>query len=191
MELFGHLWLPILLSSVIVFVASSIMHMVIPIHKGDYKRLPGEDKITAAMRAEGVTPGSYMVPYPAECKSMKDFQSPEMIEKYKQGPVGQFIVIPSGAPNMGKSMMQWFLFSVLVSIFAGYIGMITLGWGGSYHQVFRITGTVAILGYAVGNIPDSIWKGQRWGITMKFVFDGVVYGLLTAGTFGWLWPEGM
>lgn len=191
MELFGHLWLPILLSSVIVFIASSIMHMVLPLHKGDYKRLPGEDKITAAMRDAGVTPGSYMVPYPAECKSMKDFQTPEMIEKYKQGPVGQFTVVSPGPPAMGKSLLHWFLFSVLISIFVGYIGMITLGWGVSYHQVFRITGTVAILGYAVSSIPDSIWRGQSWGITAKFVFDGVIYGLLTAGVFGWLWPQGM
>lgn len=191
MELFGNLWLPILLSSVLVFIASSILHMVLPVHKKDYKRLPGQDKITAVMREQGVTPGTYMIPYPTECKSMKDWQTPEMIENFKKGPVGQFIVVPSGPPNMGKSLSQWFLFSLLVSIFAGYIGMITLGWGVPYQRVFRITGTVAILGYAVSSIPESIWKGQSWGITAKFVFDGIVYGLLTAGTFGWLWPEGM
>ena len=37
------LWLPILLSAVFVFIASSIFHMVIPLHKGDYKKLSGED----------------------------------------------------------------------------------------------------------------------------------------------------
>jgi hypothetical protein len=191
MEHLSQLWLPILLSSVFVFIVSSIIHMVLPLHKGDYKRLPGEEKITAAMRAEGVTPGSYMLPYPAECRSMKDFQTPEMIERYRQGPVGQLILIPNGPPNMGKSLALWFLFSVIISIFAGYIGMITMGWGQPYHMVFRVTGTVAILGYAVSAMPDSIWRGQSWGITFKFIFDGIIYGLVTAGTFGWLWPQGM
>jgi hypothetical protein len=191
MELIGHLWLPILLSSVFVFIVSSIVHMVLPIHKGDYKRLPGEDKITAEMRAQGVTAGSYMVPYPAECKSMKDFQTPEMIEKYKQGPVGQVILIPNGSPAMGKSLVLWFLFSVVVSGFAAYLGYLALGWGAPYRAVFRVTGTAAILGYAVSSLPDSIWRGQRWGITLKFVIDGIVYGLVTAGTFGWLGPEAM
>ncbi len=61
--------------------------------------------------------------------------------------------------------------------------------GADYMAVFRFTGTVAILAYAVCAVPDSIWKGQRWSVTIKFVFDGVVYGLATAGTFAWLWPD--
>ena len=39
------LWLPILLSAVIVFVASSIIHMVLPVHRGDYRKLPEEDRV--------------------------------------------------------------------------------------------------------------------------------------------------
>jgi len=26
-------------------------------------------------------------------------------------------------------------------------------------------------------------------MTIKEVVDGLIYGLLTAGTFGWLWPR--
>jgi hypothetical protein len=191
MEILSHLWLPILLSSVFVFILSSIMHMVLPTHKGDYKRLPGEEKITAEMRAQGVTPGMYMFPMPAQMTSMKDCQTPEMIEKFKQGPVGQLAVLPSGPPTMGKALVQWFLFCVLVSLFAGYLGYLALGWSGTYGQVFRVTGTAAILGFAVSAIPDSIWHGQSWGVTFKFLIDGVIYGLVSAGTFGWLWPGRM
>jgi len=191
MEILGHLWLPILLSSVFVFIVSSLLHMVIPIHKGDYKRLPGEEKIAAEMRAQGVTPGMYMLPMPAQMNSMKDCQTPEMIEKFKQGPVGQIAIVPSGPPAMGKSLVQWFLFSVVVSGFAAYLGYLALGWGAPYRAVFRVIGTAAILGYAVSSIPDSIWRGQSWGTTFKFIIDGIIYGLVTAGTFGWLWPEAM
>src|SRR6266851_8791731 len=38
------LWLPIVLSAVIVFVASSIMYMLLPYHRSDYRKLPEEDK---------------------------------------------------------------------------------------------------------------------------------------------------
>ena len=48
---------------------------------------------------------------------------------------------------------------------------------------------VAFLGYAVPPIVDSIWKSQRWSVTGKFIFDGVLYALVTAGSFAWLWPE--
>src|SRR5437870_11707145 len=78
------LWIPILLSAVIVFVASSIIHMVLPYHRSDYKKLPDEDKVTAALRSAGVTRGMYVFPY---C-THKEMKSPEILEKQKQGPVG-------------------------------------------------------------------------------------------------------
>jgi len=180
------LWLPILLSAVFVFVVSSILHMLLPIHKGDYKKLSGEEKVLGTMRAQGVQPGEYMFP---STGSMKEMSSPEMIEKYKLGPVGLMTVLPSGVPTMTKSLIQWFFFSVIISVFAAYIATIGLKAGAEYMTVFRVTGTVAILGYAFNHISNSIWKGQRWIVTLKFIFDGVVYGLVTAGTFGWLWPD--
>jgi hypothetical protein len=180
------LWLAILLSAVFVFVASSILHMLLPIHKGDLKKLPGEAEVLEAMRNQGVQPGDYMFPCPA---SMKDCGSPEMVEKFKQGPVGNMTVVASGPPSMGKSLVQWFLYCVLISFFAAYITTFSLEPGAHYLKVFRLTGTVAVVGYAFGSITNSIWKGTSWWVTLKFIFDGVIYGLLTAGTFGWLWPH--
>jgi len=57
------LWLPILLSAVIVFVASFIMHMLLPYHRSDYKPLPGEDKVLATPRAAGLKRGLYLFPF--------------------------------------------------------------------------------------------------------------------------------
>lgn len=185
MDFLTELWLPILLSSVFVFIVSSIMHVVLPIHKGDYKKLPGEGEVLEAMRSQGVEPGQYAFPCAG---SMKETATPEMIEKYEKGPCGFMTVVPSGRPTMGKSLVQWFLFSVLISVLVAYVARLGQGPGADYLAVFRITGTLAILGYAVGHLHDSIWKGQSWGNTLKFVFDGLVYGLVTAGTFGWLWP---
>jgi len=149
--------MPILLSAVLVFVVSSILHMVIPIHKGDFKKLPNEEKVLEAMRGAGVGKGSYMFPCP-DC--MKDMGKPEMIEKYKRGPVGSMIVIPNGPPAMGKSLIQWFVYTVLIGVFVAYVAMLGLARGADFTVVFRMAGTVAILAYATAAIPDSIWKGQ-------------------------------
>jgi hypothetical protein len=180
------LWLPIVLSAVIVFVASSIVHMFLPIHKNDYRKLPDEDKVLDALRAAGVTPGRvYHFPH---C-THKHLKSPEVAEKFKRGPVGLLKEVPSGTPAMGKYLGQWFLYCLFVGVFVAYLTGRTLGPGTQYLIVFRVAGTTAFLGYAVAQIQDSIWKGQSWGVTLKHVLDGLLYGLLTAGTFGWLWPK--
>jgi hypothetical protein len=185
MEFLAELWLPIILAAVLVFVASSILHMFLPIHKDDYGKLAGEDQVLETMRGAGVTPGTYMFPCPG---SMKEMATPEMIEKYERGPVGFLTVVPSGAPTIGKSLVQWFLYSVLISVFVGYLTWNALMPGAEYLSVFRISGTIAVLAYGIAVIPDSIWKGTPCKITLKFVFDGVVYGLVTAGAFAGFWP---
>lgn len=185
MEFLAQLWLPILLSAVFVFLASSVLHMVLPLHRSDYQGLAGEAQLMAAMRAQGVKPGQYMFPHAA---SMKDCGSPEMQAKFNEGPVGILTVMPNGMPNMGKTLAQWFLYTLLISFFAGYLGSFCIPLGADYHTVFRVTGTAAVLGYAFSYIPNSIWKGEKWSTSLKFILDGTLYGLVTAGTFGWLWP---
>ena len=180
------LWLPILLSAVVVFIASSIIHMVLPYHRSDHKKLPNEDKLLEAMRNAGVAPGNYHFPHAVSHKEMK---SPEMIEKLKKGPVGLVNVIPNGPPAMGKYLLLWFIFCLVISSFVAYVAGRALGAGAPYLAVFRIAGTVGFLGYAAAQATDSIWKGQAWSTTTKHMFDGLVYGLLTAGVFGWLWPR--
>jgi hypothetical protein len=180
------LWLPILLSAVFVFIASSIIHMVIGWHRSDYKKLPNEDQVLAAMRAETLAPGLYTFPHSA---SMKEMGTPEMQEKLKKGPVGTITIIPSGMPSMGKYLFSWFVFCLFISFVVAYLTGRVMQPGDSYLAVFRVAGTAAFLGYSAGEAVSSIWKGQRWGATIKHMFDGLIYALLTAGTFGWLWPR--
>jgi hypothetical protein len=180
------LWLPILLSAVIVFVASSIIHMALPIHKSDYRKLPNEDKVLDALRSAGVTPGRwYIFPF---C-THKEMKSPEVLEKFKRGPVGSLTIRPSGAPAMGKFLGQWFLYCIVVSILVAYLTGRTRVAGTPYLEVFRVAGCAGFLAYSVALIQDAIWKGEAWAVTFKHVLDGLIYGLLTAGTFGWLWPK--
>ncbi|MBI3484760.1 MAG: hypothetical protein HY012_06365 [Acidobacteria bacterium] len=180
------LWMPILLSAVVVFVASSVIHMALPYHKSDYKKLPNEEKVLEALRALGVTPGTYHFPH---CESHKDMKTPEHIEKLNKGPIGLMTVMPSGPPNMGKYLTTWFLYCVAISFFVAYLTGRTLGPGTQYLTVFRVAGTVGFLSYGIAHAHASIWEGRAWSTTLKFFFDGLVYGCLTAGMFGWLWPK--
>lgn len=180
------LWLPILLSAVFVFVASSIIHMGIGWHRSDYWKLPNEDQVLGAMRTETLRPGLYTFPHSA---SMKEMATPEMQEKLKKGPCGFLTIVPSGMPSMGKYLGGWFVYCLLVGLLVAYLTGRVMQPGDSYLAVFRVAGTAAFLGYAMGEPVNSIWKGQRWGITLKHMFDGLIYALLTAGTFGWLWPR--
>jgi hypothetical protein len=179
------LWLPILLSAVVVFIASSILHMVLPYHHSDYKKLPDEEKILPVLRSANLTPGMYNFPF---C-THKDMKSPESIARYKQGPVGLITVIPSGPPNMGKYLGLWFMYCVIMSFFVAYLAAHTLSIGVHYLVVFRVVGTAAFIGYGLSCLSNGIWKGQPWSNVVKEVVDGLIYGLLTAGVFGWLWPR--
>jgi len=180
------LWLPILLSSIAVFAASSIIHMALKYHAADYKKLPDEEKITAAIRAAGVTPGTYHFPH---CPDHKQMRTPEHMEKLKTGPIGLMTIIPSGSPNMGKYLACWFVYSLAIGVFVAYLAGRTLAPGTPYLQVFRIAGTVAFLCYGMAHSHASIWEGKAWSITFRFYLDALIYGCLTAGLFGWLWPK--
>jgi len=177
------LWVPILLSAVIVFVASSIMHMVLPYHRSDYSQLPDEDKIRATLRAANLKRGLYVFPY---C-THKEMSSTAAVEKYKEGPVGFLTIVPGGPPAMPKFLAQWFVFCLLIGYFVAYITAHTVPASAPYVAVFRVAGVAGFMAYGLGHLSNGIWKGQLWSNTIKEVIDGLVYGLLTAGTFGWLW----
>jgi len=179
------LWLPILVSAAFVFVLSSIIHMVLPVHRSDYKKLPDEDKIGESIRKANVQPGSYMIPCSS---SMKELETPEMQAKFATGPVGTMILQPNGMPHMPKLLAQWFGFCLVVSVFCAYLAAIQLRPGAGSITVFQMTGAVATLGYAFSHAHEWIWKRLPTCIMVKFFIDGVIYALATAATFAWLWP---
>lgn len=180
------LWLPIVVSAVIVFIASSIIHMGPFWHRGDYPKVPNEDRLRDAVRAVSIPPGEYMVPRAA---SSKDMQAPEFQEKLKQGPVLVMTVLPNGMMSMTSNLVQWFLYCVVVSFFAAYVASRALPGGTEYLRVFQLTGATAFVGYTLALYQMSIWYKRSWSLTVKATVDGLIYSLLTAGTFGWLWPH--
>lgn len=178
------LWLPILLSAVIVFVASCIIHMLLPYHRRDFRKVPDEDQMLDALRKFGLPKGEYLFPYAEGPKEMK---SPEFVDKMTKGPAGLLTIFPGGS-GMGKQLTGWFIYCVVVSVFAAYITGRAVHPGEPYLAVFRFAGCTAFVGYALALWQNSIWYKRAWTTTLKSMFDGLIYGLLTAGTFGWLWP---
>lgn len=180
------LWLPILLSGVIVFVASSVIHMFLRYHRNDFRKLPNEDAALAALSPLEIPPGDYFVPYAGGPEAMR---SEEYRAKVERGPVAVMTVMPRSAmTSMGSQLLQWFAYTLLVGVFAAYLSGRTLGVGAPYLEVFRLTGTVAFACYAMGLPQRSIWYWQGWGATLRSMLDGLLYAVLTAGVFGWLWP---
>lgn len=178
--------LPILLSAVAVFVVSSLIHMASPWHKGDYPRMAEEARFMDAVRPLGIPPGDYMVPRPA---SRDELKSPEFAEKVKKGPVMVLTVLPNGPMAMGRNLALWFVYALAVGVLAGYVAGRALPPGASYLRVFRFAGVTAFTGHAVALWQLSIWYRRAWSTTIKATVDGLIYALLTAGTFGWLWPR--
>ena len=179
------LWLPILLSAVIVFIARSLLHMVLKYHRTDWAKLPNEDAAMDVLRA--VPPGDYMMPYSTGPAMMKD---PAFQEKVKRGPMAVVTVMSGDMQSaFKKALGLWFVYSLVANVFVAYVAGRTLGAGTEYAQVFRVVGTIAFLAYGLGLAQMSIWYGRRWITTIKSVIDALIYGMLTAGTFGWLWPK--
>jgi hypothetical protein len=183
---FEQLWLPILLSAVFVFFASSILNMVLRFwHAPDYKAFSNEGEVSAAIRKGTPGPGMYMLPY---C-TPETMKKPETQEMFKLGPLGMVALRKPGSMNMGASLVQWFLFCLVVSLACAGLATPVLSAAANSHVVFHTVGLAALMAYSFGSVPNAIWWGHPWITTIKHAIDGLIYALITAGTFVWLWPK--
>jgi hypothetical protein len=182
---FGSLWIPVVVSAIVVFVASSIIHMALKYHKFDLKRLPNEDAVREVLAKGSLAPGMYFTPY---CEGHKQLKEPAFAAKFETGPIAIITSIKSGMPKMGKSLSLWFGFCFLVSFVAAYIARHTLMPGVVGMLPMQVTGTVAFAAYGLSSISDSIWKGAPWSNTARAMLDGVIYAVLTGLVFRLLWP---
>jgi hypothetical protein len=178
------LWLPILLAAAVVFVVSSIIHMALPWHKADLKRLAAEDDVLDALRKFDLPPGDYAAPLAG---SMAEMGTPEYKAKIERGPQVMLTVMKPGNA-MARSLALWFVYLLVVGVFAAYVAAAVLGPGAEYMSVFRLTSSVAFAGYALALWQGTIWYARSVGTTLRSTIDGLVYALLTGGVFGWLWP---
>jgi hypothetical protein len=171
---------------VIVILKSTVKHMASPWQKSEYPKVPDEGRDMEALRPFAIPPGDYFIPRPS---SRADMRSAEFAEKMKKGRVMVGTVMPNGPASMGNNLVLWFLYSAVVGVFAAYVAGRALPAGAAYLRVFRFAGVTAFAGYSLALWQMSIWYRRAWITTIKATVDGLIYALLTAGTFGWLWPR--
>ena len=181
----GTLWLPILLSAVAVFIVSSLIHMFFGYHSTDFDKINSEDQVMDDLRKLNIPAGDYVVPF---AKTKEERNTQEFKDKMNKGPVVFITMFPKGSVNMTQSFLMWFIYCIIVGIFAAYISGRAVGTGNDYLSVFRFAGCTAFVGYSLALMQNSIWYRKKWSATLKSMFDGLIYALVTAGIFGWLWP---
>ena len=181
-----HLWLPILLAAVVVFIISSLVHMVFKYHASDYGTVSNEDAIRAAIRAGNPAPGRYVVPF---CKDMKDMGSAAMQQKYREGPVGHVTLGPTGMPVLGKFLALWFVWTLIVSIVAAYLAVRLLGLDpGHVRGAAKLVAAVTFIAHGFGTVTESIWGMRPWSSSAKYLLDAALYAVGSGFVFFWLWP---
>ncbi|MBT8486057.1 MAG: hypothetical protein HKO59_16090 [Phycisphaerales bacterium] len=185
MEFLAQLWLPILVSAVVVFFGSFIAWMVLPHHRADVKKLPDESALMEFLKKHRPPPGLYMWP---NCATSEEMKSDEYKQRYKDGPWGSMTVV-GAQPNFGRNLTLTFLFYIVVGVFVAYITTEARAPGAAYLEVFQVAGATAVLAYCAGSIPGALFFGKPTRFIFTELLDGFVYGLLTAGVFAWLWPE--
>lgn len=179
------LLVPILLSAVIVFIASSVIHMVIRYHQADYDVFPNEDAVLDFVRGLNVPNGDYFAPMSRDRNAMKD---PAFMEKAKRGPM-IVMTIAKGYEGMGKTFIQWFVYILVVSYMTAYLASRYVQPSAEYMRVFQLVSTTSFLAYGLALPPLSIWYRKKWGTTVRSLIDAFIYSMLTAGVFSWLWPR--
>lgn len=180
----SHLLLPIVLSAVLVFIASSVIHMALKYHAADYRKLPNEDAVMAALKQGAPAPAQYVFPHCADHKLMN---SPEMQRKFAEGPVGVLYIRQAGPMQLGPFLGKWFAYSLALTAVVAYLARAELPATAGHAAVFRLVGTATWLAYSWQGPAASIWKGVPWANTFKDMFDGLIYAVVTAGVFAWLW----
>ncbi|HEY8311051.1 MAG TPA: hypothetical protein VIG47_10875 [Gemmatimonadaceae bacterium] len=179
------LWMPILLAGVVVFFASSIIHMLLPWHKSDFAAVPNEDEVSDALRPFAIPPGDYLLPRPATSAALK---SPGYAERVRRGPNIVMTVLPNEPWSMGRNLGLWFVYCLIVSLFAALAAAIAYPAGADPHAIFHMTCLVAFIGYAMALWQMTIWYNRAWSTTIKSTVDAIIYAAITGGIFLWLWP---
>ncbi len=185
MAFVAQLWLPILLSAVLVFFASALAWMAMPHHRNEWKKLPDEAGVWAAIRARPVEPGLYAIPAVTDRSELKN---PDWVAAIERGPNAWLTITPGRSPfAMGPMMAKSILSYLVISVFVAYIASHTLPPEAHYLAVFRIVATLGFMSFSFGSISESIWFGRPWSSFWKQSADALVYGCLMGGVFGWLW----
>jgi len=184
--LLSQLWLAILVTSILCWIASSLIHMLFKYHNADYSELPNETQVSAALGAENPVPALYTLPH---CTDMKQMGEEAMQKKFADGPVAMIIVMPNGMPPLGKLLGLQLAFFIIGSTLITYLTTMAIPSDGEYMDVFHFVFIAAFLTYSWAQVPHSIWMGQPWSNCLRYFIDAIIHAAVSAATIAWLWPN--
>lgn len=178
------LWLPILISAIAVFIASSVIWMALPYHKKDIRFMPSEEAFTKAIEPLDIKPGLYMYP---NCSDHKDMKSDAFLAKWKSGPWGTLTVM-GAPPNFAFNLLKTFLSYLAITTMCAYLASMSLQAGADSFTVLRFVGTSATLGFCMGSFAGDFFLGKPTRFIFTSFIDGIIFACITAGVFCFMWP---
>ncbi len=179
------LWLPIVLSGVIVLIGSAAVWMLLKYEGAQWKPIEGEDQLRDAVRKLNLpAPGQYMFPHGMGREGMA-----AAMKKMEQGPNGILLLTKPRKFSMTSQLVQSLIYYLVVSSFVAYVASHALPAGVDYLRVFQVVGATGFMAYGFALVPEAIWFGRTWKSVTMSLISALIYGCLTAGTFGWLWPK--
>lgn len=196
MDFLTHLWLPILVSTAAVWIASSLAWMVIGHHKNDWKSLPDENAFIDAVERLSIPPGTYGFPEFRRCDGLSKEQKMALWENMQKRPMGLLRVW--GPINMGKCMILTLMVFLIASTLIAYLAWNALPHAGAvgalsaarpgFARIMQVVGTAGVLTYCFASLPNDIWFQRSKREVLTSVVDGIAFGLITGAVFAWLWP---
>lgn len=177
-------FLPIIATAIAIFIASSLIHMVFKWHNAEYRPLPNEDEVRKVLGDAKLDPGLYVTPH---CPDMKEMGSDAIQQKFREGPVCHIVMRQAGAPAMGKNLLQWFIFSIVIAALGAWLASHAYGTNSNAHLVGHFVGVFTFVAYGCGSVQESIWMGKPWSSTYKYLLDAFIYGVVSALIFWQLW----
>jgi len=184
MAVLVHLWLPILLSTIVVFALSAASHMVLPWRRNEWGRITDAGALQGAIR--GLGPGQYAFPAAPDAKQQ---MRKDWMERWAAGPSGWLTIARPGPIRMGQNMALSFLVFLFVSFVEAYLAAHMVGTPARFRLVARVVGTVGFMSLGVGSIFNSIWYHRPWRAYCADLVDAVLFAAAMAIVFGLLWPR--
>ncbi len=184
MSFLVHLWLPIVVSAVVVFVLSAASHMALPWRRNEWGRITEFEALQASLR--GLHPGLYAFPAAPDPKQQ---MTRAWMERWAKGPSGWLTVAPAEPIRMGRNMAMSLVAYLVVASLAAYVAWHALGAAAHGRAVFRLVGTLGFMSFGVGTVFESIWYHRPWRAYASDVVDAILSGLVMAAAFAWLWPR--
>ena len=174
------LFLPIVLSAIVLFFCSFLSWMVLRLHAKDWGKLKNEDDFLKATKDLELTEGSYMFPH---CNGSSDMKSEEFKKKMQEGPNGVITVFPK--TDMRRNLGLTFLYFLVVSFCLAYLTSLAHERGAEFMEIFRFVSTAGLMTYLAAIICHAIWFNSR---IIGHIIEALIYAVVTGAIFGWLWP---